>query len=153
MKLTSPAFDENQEIPKRYTCEDLNISPPLTFEDIPEMTESMVLVVEDPDAPSKPWVHWLVFNIPTTTTSVDEGTIPEGGIEGTANGGTRGYEGPCPPTGEHRYVFTLYAINTRLALDLLANKDEVMKAIEGFILDKAELVGFYRLMDSKNSPV
>jgi Raf kinase inhibitor-like YbhB/YbcL family protein len=149
MKLLSPAFDEGDMVPSLYTCEGDNISPPLVFEEIPKAAESLVLVVEDRDAPVRPWIHWLVFNIPPTTTEALEGTVPEGGVEGICNGGTHGYEGPCPPTGEHRYVFTLYAVNTMLALDPLANKEEVMKAIEGFILEKAELVGVCRL--KKNS--
>jgi Raf kinase inhibitor-like YbhB/YbcL family protein len=153
MRITSPAFESNQEVPTTYTCEGLNISPPLQFEEVPAATQSMVLMVEDPDAPGKAWVHWLVFNIPPTTTLVEEGTIPEGGVEGVANGGTHGYEGPCPPSGEHRYVFTLYAINTVLALDPLANKDEVIKSIEGFILERADLVGIYRLKNPGNAPV
>lgn len=96
MKISSPAFEDGTLIPSRYTCDGPNISPPLVFEDVPEGAKTLVLLVEDVDAPANPWVHWLVFNIPATTLNVPEGMIPPGGKEGLANNNTYGYEGPCP---------------------------------------------------------
>ena len=104
-----------------------------------------MLIVEDPDAVTKkPWVHWLVFNIPKTTTKVLENSIPEGGTEGYANGGTLGYEGPCPPSGNHRYFFKLYALDTKLNIPKTSNRETILKEIKNHVIDKAELVGLYQ---------
>src|SRR5581483_1815883 len=114
MGIRSSVFKNNEHIPLQYTCAGKNSNPPLIFTDTPEKTKSLVLIVEDITATPKPWIHWLVFNIPKRTTHVKENEIPKGGTEGYANGGTFGYEGPCPKyfNGTHRYVFRLYALDT-----------------------------------------
>lgn len=142
MKITS-TFSHGEEIPVTYTCLGPNISPPLTFDELPEGTESLVLIFEDVDATPKPWVHWMVFNIPTSTTEVAEGTIPEGGSEGLANNHTFGYEGPCPRYfhGTHHYWFTLYALDIMLDLPKESEREAVEEKMQGHILEKAELLG------------
>lgn len=143
MKVSSPAFADNELIPKQYTCEGPNMNPPLLFEDVPEGTKSFVLIVEDPDAPNGTWVHWLVYDIPPTSMGVKENSLPQGGMEGLANGGTKGYEGPCPPSGTHRYTFQLYALDTILQTAEVPDTKKVRELMERHILDKAELVGIY----------
>lgn len=147
MKISSPKFGDGEEVPIEYTCEGGNISPPLEFSDIPKESKSLSLIVTDPDAPANPWVHWVVFNIPADTKYSEEGELPKGGVEGIANGGTYGYEGPCPPEGSHRYVFKLYALNKMLDILKDSDRNKVLAAMEGNIVGEAELIGFYRLKD------
>ncbi|KKS96334.1 MAG: YbhB and YbcL [Candidatus Gottesmanbacteria bacterium GW2011_GWA2_43_14] len=143
MIITSNAFSDSGVIPEKYTCEGTNISPPLEFNDLPAESKSLVLIVEDWDAAAKPWVHWLVFNIPPTTNSVTEGQKPQGGVEGLANGGTFGYEGPCPPQGNHHYQFKLYALDVVLKLPKEVDRRQILSAMQGKILAEAILSGFY----------
>ena len=103
MKITSSAFQNNAKIPSKYTCDGENVNPPLQFLDVPNDAKSLVLIVDDPDAPSKTWVHWVVYNIGTKTSEVKGNSVPEGGIEGMTDFGKPGYGGPCPPSGVHRY--------------------------------------------------
>lgn len=149
MKITSPAFNNGEPIPVKYTCDGPNISPPLKFSDIPKGTQSMVLMVEDPDAPAKPWVHWLVFNIPPHVRSVEENSIPAGSTTGICNGGTFGYEGPCPPSNEHQYFFKLYALDTVLDIPKASDRKVILSEMEGHILDKATLTGKYQMQKVK----
>jgi Raf kinase inhibitor-like YbhB/YbcL family protein len=142
MQITSPAFVNESRIPAKYTCSGENISPPLEFLDIPQGTESLVLMIEDRDAKANPWVHWLIFNIPTSSTKVSEGKIPDGAVEGIANGGTHGYEGPCPDV-MHRYDFILYALNTTLKLPDTADRKIVLEAMQSFVITEATLTGLY----------
>ncbi len=144
MKLTSPAFKNNQNIPEKYTCDGENLSPPLFISDIPVGTESLVLIVDDPDAPSGCFVHWTLWNISPQTTEIPEGKIPENAIEGITDFGKPGYGGPCPPSGIHRYFFKIYALDTRLELDSSATKEDIEEVMEGHILEKAELIGLYQ---------
>lgn len=143
MKITSPAFEHNQRIPGKYTCDGENMSPSLSFLEVPENAKSLVLIVDDPDAPSKIWVHWIVFNIDPTISEVPENTVPKAGIEGLTDFGKPGYGGPCPPSGTHRYFFKLYALDLILNLPQNSNKKAVEEAMQGHILDSAELVGLY----------
>jgi Raf kinase inhibitor-like YbhB/YbcL family protein len=151
MKLTSPAFEDGGRIPQTYTCDgDRLLSPALTIDGIPEGTESLALVVDDPDVPKAllpegHFVHWVLFNIPPSTSS-----IPEGGSVGIAGANGRGdknYTGPCPPPDHepttHRYIFALHALDTRLDLPEGASKDAVESAMENHILETAELIGTY----------
>jgi hypothetical protein len=145
MKITSPAFKNNGMIPSRYTCDGININPPLTFSDIPENTKTLVLIMDDPDAvkpAGKVWDHWIVFNIPKETTEIQEDQEPNG-IHGKGTSGNLKYHGPCPPDGEHRYFFKLYALNTELNLIEGSKKSEVEKAMQSYIIEKAELIGKY----------
>ncbi|MCJ8210327.1 YbhB/YbcL family Raf kinase inhibitor-like protein [Mucilaginibacter sp. RS28] len=142
MKITS-VFEHGDEIPVRYTCLGPNISPPLNFEELPEGTVSMVLILEDVDATPKPWRHWHVFNIPASTTTVEEGQVPQGAVAGLCNNHTFGYEGPCPKyfKGTHHYWFRLYALDTTLDLPDASEPEDVQNAMVGHILDSAELLG------------
>ena len=144
MKIASSVFKNGGKIPVKYTCEGPNISPPLSFEDVPRNARSLVLLVEDPDAPAKPWVHWLVFNIPSTATGFEENSIAAGAVEGLCNGNTFGYEGPCPPENEHRYFFRLYALDKVLSIPAESDRKVVMKEMEGHILEESTLMGIYQ---------
>jgi len=143
MKILSPVFEKGTLIPLEYTCKGKNVSPPLEFKNVPRNAESLVLLFEDIDATPKPWVHWLVFDILTTTTVVPVNTVPEGGMEGHANGGKPGYEGPCPKyfTGVHYYYFRLFALNRILNLPKTTNKEALLPLMQKHILETAELVG------------
>ncbi|MEX0940812.1 MAG: YbhB/YbcL family Raf kinase inhibitor-like protein [Candidatus Babeliales bacterium] len=147
MKLFSPAFENNQSIPKTFTCEGKNISPELKWEGVPSDAKSLALIVDDPDAPNKTWVHWVVYNLPAHITKLDEGmAIAQlGGKEGNTDFGKPGFGGPCPPKGhgKHRYFFKLYALDTILDLPKNISKQDLEKSMEGHILAKSELVGLY----------
>ena len=143
MKITSSEFISNQTMPAKYTCDGENINPPLNFSDIPANTQSLVLIVDDPDAPAGDWVHWLVWNILPETNSILAGTAPANSTEGTTSFGQPGYGGPCPPSGTHRYFFKLFALDTVLDLKSSANKSQLKQAMQNHILDQTELIGLY----------
>ncbi len=143
MEITSPAFEHHQPIPKKHTCEGEDLSPPLLFRDIPKGTKSLVLIVDDPDAPSGTFDHWLTWNIPPDHLRLDQGE--HGPSEGLNHFGGVGYRGPCPPKGPtHRYFFKLYALDRQLSLPEGSSKEQLEEALEGHILGKAELVGTYK---------
>ncbi len=143
MKLTSPAFRHNETIPSKYTCDGENINPPLEISGVPKDAKSLVLIVDDPDAPSKTWTHWIVYNISPETKEIIENSTP-GGTQGMNDFGKSEWGGPCPPSGTHRYFFKLYALNKTLDLPNNITKEQLEKAIEGAILDTAELIGVYK---------
>ena len=143
MQIQSKAFENGERIPPSYTCDGENVNPPLSFSDIPKGVRSLVLVVEDPDAPAGLWVHWLVWNIPPHIEGVREGGIPTGAREGATSFGATRYGGPCPSEGEHRYFFKLYALDLELELSEKAGVVEIEEAMVGHVLDKAEIVGLY----------
>jgi len=144
MKLTSSAFENNQYIPSKYTCDDTNINPPLSIVGTPEGTESLVLIVDDPDASNGDWVHWMIFNIPPNVKEIKEGGgAPAGSIESKTNFRNTGYGGPCPPSGIHHYQFKLYALDSVLNLDASADKKDIEKSMTGRILAQDLLVGLY----------
>lgn len=138
--VSSPAFGDNKSIPSKYTCDGEDVNPPLNIEEIPEESKSLVLVVEDPDCPSGLWIHWVVWDILPTGT-ISENSVP--GTEGITTSRTRGYGGPCPPFGTHRYFFKLYALDTKLNLGGNSQKRDVEKAMQNHVLAKGELVGLY----------
>lgn len=143
--LSSSAFSNNAMMPRQYTCDGnqaLGVIPPLAVAGTPSGTQSLALIMDDPDAPGG-WVHWLVFNIPPKTAVIEEGKEPPG-VSGKNSWGTSGYGGPCPPSGAHRYVFTLYALDTELTLPGGSGKEELLQALKGHILSEAQLVGRYR---------
>jgi Raf kinase inhibitor-like YbhB/YbcL family protein len=144
MNISSPVFSNNGPIPKKYTCDGENINPPLSISGIPENTKSLVLIVDDPDAPRDTWVHWTVFNINAATAEIPENSVPSDGIEAMTNFGEPGYGGPCPPSGTHRYFFKLYALDSELELMQNASKQEIEKAMTGRILAKTEIIGLYQ---------
>ena len=143
MKLTSPAFENNKDMPSEYTCDGPNVLPDLNLEDVPENAKSLALIMDDPDAPAGTWVHWIVWNISPSTKKIAKGTEPQG-IQGTTSFGKSGYGGPCPPFGTHRYFFKLYALDTTLNLKEGSNKEDLEAAIDGHIIEKAELMGTYK---------
>ena len=141
LTITSPAFENNGSIPSKYTCDEDDVNPPLKIEGVPEGTLSLVLIVDDPDAPMGTWDHWIVWNIPPLE-EIEENSVP--GVEGLNSFRKHSYGGPCPPSGTHRYFFKFYALDTKLDLDSNSRKKHVERAIEGHILAKGEIVGLYR---------
>ncbi|KKS29218.1 MAG: YbhB YbcL family protein [Parcubacteria group bacterium GW2011_GWC2_42_11] len=140
--LRSPAFGDSQPIPSKYTCDGEDMSPPIAIEQIPKGATSLVLIVEDPDAPNGTWDHWVVFNIPPATTRIAEGE-PPAGVQGRSSWNKTTYGGPCPPDGKHRYVFKVYALDSLLRLSDQATKADVLEMMKGHILTTGELTGTY----------
>lgn len=143
MDITSSRFEHNENIPALYTCDDADINPPLIISGTPEETKSLALIVDDPDASEEGWVHWTVFNIDPKTTEISENTVPQGATEGLTSFNSPGYGGPCPPSGTHRYVFKIYALDETLDLDETAKSYDIEQVMEGHILEQAELIGLY----------
>ena len=149
--VSSPVFADGQSIPTRYTCEGEDVSPPLQFAGVPEGTKSLVLIVDDPDAPDPAapkmtWVHWLLYNLPADTSGLAEGvtTLPEGTLSGISDFKRTRYGGPCPPIGEHRYMFKLYALDTLLPDLDRPDKEALLWAMDGHIIEQALLIGLYQ---------
>jgi Raf kinase inhibitor-like YbhB/YbcL family protein len=139
--VKSPAFEHQKTIPSKYTCDGDNINPPLTIEGIPEGTKSLVLIVDDPDAPMGTWDHWVVWNIPPTD-KVGENSVP--GTQGVNSARRNSYSGPCPPSGTHRYFFKVYALDMQLSLSSNSRKKDVENAMKNHILAQGEIIGLYR---------
>ena len=135
-------FRNNERIPEKYTCDGENISPPLRFLDVPKNAKSLALIVEDPDSPSKVWVHWILWNLRPDIEKMDTDGIPDSD-EGLNDFGRCGYKGPCPGSGVHRYQFKLYALDNILNLSSGSTKNEFEAAISGHVIDKAILTGLY----------
>ncbi len=149
MELTSSAFRAGDMIPSTYTCDGQDISPPLSWSDPPTGTISFALISDDPDAPRGTWVHWVIWNIPTSARALEEhfpktAALPNGVKQGTTDFHRVGYGGPCPPSGTHRYFFKLYALDTTLNLPSSTTKKDLEKAMQGHILAQTELMGTYR---------
>ena len=150
MEIKSSAFKAQEKIPAKYTCEGADVSPPLSWTDVPEKTQGLALICDDPDAPMGTWVHWVIYDLPTETRELPEGMTPKEVIENGARQGVNdfgkvGYGGPCPPPGPaHRYFFKLYALDAKLGLPPRATKKDVEKAMKGHILAQTELVGLYK---------
>jgi Raf kinase inhibitor-like YbhB/YbcL family protein len=147
MLLTSSAFPHQGKIPGRYTCDGANGSPPLHIEGVPDEATSLVLIMEDPDVPKNVredgmWDHWIVWNISPLVEDIPEGYEPDG-VHGKGTGGDLKYNGPCPPDREHRYFFKLFALDSELDIPEGSTKTELEQAMEGHILEKAELIGLY----------
>src|SRR5262249_10841888 len=149
LKIRSAAFTHEHEIPARYTCEGEDVSPPLAWSDAPPGTKSFALIVDDPDAPDpkaprRTWVHWVLYDIPSTSTALPETAggagVPPGTRVGTNGGGGAAWGGRCPPIGRHRYVFKLYALDETLGL-AVASKADLERAMHGHVLGRAELIG------------
>ncbi len=142
LDITSSAFAPQAALPAKYTCDAENVNPPLRFGSIPAEAKSLVLIVDDPDAPSGTWDHWIMFDIPPQTREIGENS-PIQGSHGKGSAGSLTYEGPCPPSGTHRYVFSLYALDSVLGLPEGSSKKAIQNAMEGHILARGELVGVY----------
>ena len=150
LQLTSDAFVNGQSIPAKYSCIGKNISPALAWTEPPAGTQSFALIVDDPDAPGRIWVHWVLFNIPANMRGLQEDlpTIgknvdPNAIYVGNNSSGSAAYQGPCPPSGMHRYYFKLYALDTTISLLSGATKEQVLKEMNGHILAQAELLGTF----------
>ena len=149
LEISSTAFKNNGLIPKQYTCDGENFSPPLSWTEIPEGTESLALISDDPDAPGSTWVHWVIYNMPPNSKGLQEGVLPIQDMAHETKQGINdfkkiGYGGPCPPSGTHRYSFKLYALNTKLNLESGATKKQLLIAMKGHILAQAKLIGKYK---------
>jgi len=148
-KVFSEAFKDGDMIPSKYTCDGVNISPPLNWVHPPKDTKSFALINDDPDAPIGDWVHWIVYNIPSATRELKEDAsgkkhLPHNAIEGLNDFRRTSYGGPCPPSGTHRYFFKLYALDTLLNLKTGVAKKELLEAMKGHILALTEMVGKYQ---------
>jgi Raf kinase inhibitor-like YbhB/YbcL family protein len=153
MKIASSAFEHGASIPKRYTCEGEDLSPPLQWSGVPAGARSLALIVDDPDAPDPAapkttWVHWVLYNLPPATIHLDPGvapsTLPAGTLQGRNDWKRTGYGGPCPPIGRHRYFHKLYALDAMLPDLKHPTKDQLLKAMDGHVLAQAELIGTYQ---------
>ena len=153
MQLTSPSFTNQEAMAKKFTCDGDDISPALEWSAVPQGTQSLALIVDDPDAPDPAnprmtWVHWILYNIPATISSLPEGVddndLPAGVLQGLNDWNKTGYGGPCPPIGKHRYFHKLYALDIIIPDLERPTKAELEEAMEGHILDKAEMIGLYQ---------
>ncbi len=152
ISISSAAFGEGERIASKYTCDAQDVSPPLGWAGVPDGTKSLALIVDDPDAPDPAapkmiWVHWVLYNLPADSAGLAEATnsdsLPPGTLEGTNDWKQIGYRGPCPPIGEHRYFFKLYALDVGLPDLGLPTKDELLEAMEGHVVAEAVLIGTY----------
>jgi Raf kinase inhibitor-like YbhB/YbcL family protein len=141
LTVKSPAFQPNSQIPKKYSCDGEDTNPPITIEGIPKESKSLALVVDDPDAPGGTFDHWVVWNIPPSTTKIAERSVP--GAEGLNSARQKRFMGPCPPSGTHRYFFKVYALDVELGLGAKSTKRDLEKAMQNHILAKGELIGLY----------
>ena len=153
LRLTSSAFDHNGEIPRRYTCQGEDLSVPLSWSGAPAGARSLVLIVDDPDAPDPKapkmtWVHWILYNVPVSASSLPDGvrssSLPAGTREGLNDWKRPGYGGPCPPIGRHRYFHKLYALDSLLPDMDTPTRTDLEQAMKGHVLDQAELIGTYQ---------
>jgi len=149
MKITSSSFKEGEMIPSKYTCDGENISPQLSWTGSPENTKSFALISDDPDAPAGDWVHWVIYNIPSSVSELAENILKDKALDNGTKQGLNdfrkiGYDGPCPPGGTHRYYFKLYALDILRDNDAGLTKKELLKAMEGHILSEARLMGKYK---------
>jgi Raf kinase inhibitor-like YbhB/YbcL family protein len=144
LKISSPAFENGGEIPKRYTCDGTNVNPSLKIENVPSNTKSLALVFDDIDAPRGTYVHWILWNIDPNVMEIKEDSVPEEAVQGMNDFKKRNYGGPCPPRRAHKYIFKIYALDTLLNLNPNLSKKDLEKAIEGHIISRSELTGVYK---------
>src|SRR5438477_12023341 len=143
MKITSSAFQEGGNIPSKFSCDGADTSPPLQISDVPSGAKSLVLIVDDPDAPSGLFTHWMVWNISPQSSGVAEGSTPAKGMQGKNDFGKPGYGGPCPPSGTHRYYFKIFALDGELALSPGSKRAQLDAAIKGHVIAQGQLMGRY----------
>ena len=143
MKMTSPAFVNSKPMPSIFSCDGMNVSPPIAIEGVPPEAKSLALVMDDPDAPAGVWVHWLLWNIDPASGEIPQGRVPVGAEQGVNSWQRLGYAGPCPPSGTHRYYFRLFALKERLQLPPSAGRKDLDRAMQGKILARCEMVGLY----------
>ncbi|HEY5549829.1 MAG TPA: YbhB/YbcL family Raf kinase inhibitor-like protein [Candidatus Saccharimonadales bacterium] len=143
MRIVSPAFREGAAIPPQYTCKGQNVSPPLNFIKVPPGAQSLALIMHDPDAPVGDYVHWTMWGIPVNTEAVAVNSVPVGAVQGLNSNNQNRYMGPCPPSGTHRYIFELYALDKPLSLPPQTGRDGLKKAMEGHITEEHTLTGVF----------
>jgi hypothetical protein len=144
LKFTIKEFADQGKIPEVFTCDGSNRIPTINWQNVPKETISLVLIMDDPDAPKGTWDHWLVFNIPATVTTISQQQpLPKNALNGKNSSGTLNYVGPCPPDREHRYFFTLYALDTTLKLSEGASKSQILQAMQKHILEQVTIIGLY----------
>jgi Raf kinase inhibitor-like YbhB/YbcL family protein len=149
IKLTSTAFKEGNAIPRVYTCDGVNVSPPLEWSGVPKTAQTITIVCDDPDAPGGTWTHWVLYNLPADNIGLVENLpasekLAAGGFQGLNDFGKTGYGGPCPPSGTHHYYFRIYALDSELPLKAGASKADLVKAMEGHIILQGQLMGTYK---------
>jgi Raf kinase inhibitor-like YbhB/YbcL family protein len=144
LQITSPAFQNNGNIPRQYTCDGKDMNPPLVIENIPQGARSIAVICDDPDAPIGIWVHWVLWNIDPSVKEIKENAVPQGAVVGMNDFGKHQYGGPCPPSGTHRYFFKVYALDTMLNISPNSTKANLEKAMKGHILAEGQLVGLYK---------
>jgi Raf kinase inhibitor-like YbhB/YbcL family protein len=149
LEISSPVFSEGKMIPTRYTCDGPDVSPELSWSGVPEAAKSLALICDDPDAPMGTWVHWVLFNIPSSANGLtaempSDASLANGARHGTNDFRRLGYGGPCPPGGTHRYFFKLYALDAELDLESGITKAELLEAMQGHILAEGQLMGTYK---------
>jgi Raf kinase inhibitor-like YbhB/YbcL family protein len=143
LKISSPVFANNGDIPAKYTCAGKDVNPPLLIEEVPAKAKSLALIVDDPDAPRGTWVHWVLWNINPGTGEIREGTVPAGALQGLNDFRVNEYRGPCPPSGTHRYFFKVYALDAALNISRNSTKADLEKAMRGHIIGQAQIIGLY----------
>jgi Raf kinase inhibitor-like YbhB/YbcL family protein len=148
IKIISTAFKEGQPIPRPYTCDGVNISPPLEWTGVPKQAKTIAIIADDPDAPSGTWVHWVLYNVPAENIGLVENvpatdSLKAGGYQGKTDFGKVGYGGPCPPSGTHRYFFKIYAVDSELPLKAGATKADLEKAMQDHVVAQGQLMGTY----------
>jgi len=144
LTLTSPDFINQGNIPVKFTCQGENINPGLRFSNIPDKTQTLVLTLDDPDAPVGDFTHWLLWNINPKTAEIKADSTPPSAVVGFNSTGTSGYIGPCPPSGTHRYIFRLYALDSTLNLDTGVSLKTLISTVKNHLLGQAELIGLYK---------
>lgn len=144
-QLMSPAFRDGANIPPQYTCKGQNVSPPLNIINCDPQTQSLALVMHDPDAPAGDYVHWLMWDVPSSTETIAANSVPVGAVQGLNSNDGVGYMGPCPPpgSGAHRYMFELYCLDSSLGLESGASREQLQKAMRGHVLDSFTLTGLF----------
>lgn len=143
MNISSPDFSEGGSIPSRFTCDGANVNPALRISDVPTKAKSLVLIVDDPDAPVGTWNHWLLWNLKSDLKEIPANSVPAGAVQGLNDFKKNNYGGPCPPSGTHRYFFRLFALDTALELPAHANRKALDQAMRGHVLGQAEYMGRY----------
>lgn len=147
--ITSSAFKDGGMMPAKCTCDGSNVSPPLNWQQPPQGAKSLALISDDPDAPVRTWVHWVMWNIPAQTVELPENIpttkeLPDGSKQGITSARSHGYHGPCPPSGTHRYYFRIYALDKMLGLPITSTKQNLLDAMKGHILAEGQLMGKYK---------
>jgi Raf kinase inhibitor-like YbhB/YbcL family protein len=144
LAITCPAFKHNGFIPRQYTCDGKDVNPPLMIEGIPQGAKSLALIVDDPDAPVGVWVHWVLWNIDPKTKNIKENAVPPGALQGKSDFRKNIYGGPCPPSGNHRYFFKVYALDMIPTISQNSTKIDLEKAMKGHILAEGQIIGLYK---------